>query len=215
MRGLFVWDRLIVLVLMAGLMLAVSGCATDRSRHRAQRKLEQSIADREEARAHSLKAYEDAMELVAEGRLADAVTLLVESVSLNERNIYAWTALGQVRFELGDIQGALIALHKAVEVAPTHAGAHYNEGVVLQAAGRYHQAVESYEAALSLNPDLLEAVENLARCYTLLQIKPDRVRELVDQALLVEVRPDWRIWLQRVRQNLDDEAAGRSLDAAP
>ena len=203
--------RRAIVVVACGL---VFGCASSGgARDQAQRRLERAVAERERAEAESAEAYDQAIDLIAQENYAEAIPLLVQSVTLSERNLYAWTALGQARFALDDIQGALIALSRASEVGATHALAHYNEGVVLQAAGRYHRASEVYESALALDPDLLEAIENLARCYTLLRIRPERVRELVDQALLTENRPDWRIWLQRTRQNLNKKMSESSLSS--
>jgi len=183
----------------------LAGCNSTDSRHAARERLEQSVEGRRLAKSRSDEAYANASELIARGNHVEAIPLLLKAVSFDGQNLYAWTALGQARFEVGNIQGSLLAFHRATEIAPGHAGVHYNEGVVLQAVGRYHHAAEAYEEALVQNPDLLEASENLARCYTLLNERPDRVLELVSQALLVETRPDWRIWLGRIKQNLEVE----------
>jgi len=61
--------------------------------------------------------------------------------------------------------------------------------------GHYTEAIKAYEAALSLAPDQLEVIENLARTLVRSDRDPDRVEALIRRALSMEFRPEWRAWL--------------------
>ena len=43
--------------------------------------------------------------------------------------------------------------------------AHKNLGTALQKAGRYQEAIESFETALRLNPSAIDTYNDLANCY--------------------------------------------------
>jgi Flp pilus assembly protein TadD len=52
---------------------------------------------------------------------------------------------------LGDLEGALESFHKALELAPTYAEAHFNLGIVLNELGRHEEAAASFRRAQELD----------------------------------------------------------------
>ena len=69
-----------------------------------------------------------------------------------------------------------------------------NLGLVLEAVGKYDEAVESYEQALKLAPDNVEVIGNLARLLVRTGRKGDRTRELLGQVVMKDPRPEWTEW---------------------
>jgi tetratricopeptide (TPR) repeat protein len=152
---------------------------------------------RQVANRQSVEFYQQAMEAHEADRNDEALRLLHRSVRSEPANAYAWTALGVVSFEQNQVEESARAFRQAIKLAPRRPEPHYNLAVVLESVGRYTQAIEAYEAALQLQPDDLFTMENLARCYRRQGVKPEKVAELLDRALAVEDRPQWRAWLQR------------------
>lgn len=59
--------------------------------------------------------------------------------------------LGLCRAMLGDLDGALSAFDRAIELAPTYAEALVNRGIVLNDLGRHDEAREAFETAAHLD----------------------------------------------------------------
>ncbi len=85
---------------------------------------------------------------------------------------------------------------------------HFNIGSVLEALGRYEQAIRSYRRALELAPDQLQTIENLNRCYMRANTHPGESKILMDKALERETRPDWRLWLEEQMLRLPEKGRG-------
>jgi len=78
--------------------------------------------------------------------------------------------------------------------------------MLYESIGRYEQAAAAYESALERAPGQTELLENLARCYIRGGFQLDRARQLIQEALPKENRPEWREWLERQRLRLAPEA---------
>ncbi len=74
--------------------------------------------------------------------------------------VLALLALAHLR--LGNLEQALDAITRAVDLRPEHDGYRHNRGVVLTALGRYREAVADYERAIALNPESGGSHNNLA-----------------------------------------------------
>ncbi|MCK4277112.1 MAG: tetratricopeptide repeat protein [Phycisphaerae bacterium] len=131
----------------------------------------------------------------------------------DERNARGWMLLGVIEYENDRLFEAASAFHRASRLEPMRYEPHFNTGAVLEKAGRYEQAIESYEAALKLAPDELAVMENLARCYIRAKTKLSVAKELIAKALPKEARPEWRIWLAEQLHRL--EAGARDTPKGP
>jgi Flp pilus assembly protein TadD len=56
-------------------------------------------------------------------------------------------------YQQGDIQGAELALQKAISLEPDNAALHSNLGIILAEQNRFKESVEEYREAVRLNPE--------------------------------------------------------------
>jgi Flp pilus assembly protein TadD len=69
-----------------------------------------------------------------------------------------------------------------------------NMGLVYESVGRIDEAQAQYDAALVLSPDNAELIGNLARARIRKGLLDDRTRELLENLVLKDTRPDWVAW---------------------
>jgi len=73
--------------------------------------------------------------------------------------------LGNVYSEIGDLDYALLALERAVQINPSLAESHTNLGNIYLKKGRIREAIYEYEAALDINPNEALIHCNLGNAY--------------------------------------------------
>jgi len=84
---------------------------------------------------------------------------------LNPRWADGWVNLGSVHGKRGEIDDALRCFDRAIEIAPGHAMAHFDRGVALEMQGRPDLALGAYTEAVRLQPQMVQAHNNLALLY--------------------------------------------------
>lgn len=84
------------------------------------------------------------------------------ALALDPRDWESLSGLGGVLYELGELARAAEALRRAIELRPDFDAAHYNLGVVLEAARDLDGAMLAYDAAVHANPKLARATHKLA-----------------------------------------------------
>jgi len=190
-------------ILMASCVCLTACSRRDCSTIEAREALTRQLAERREARRRSADLYQEALTLYESGEPKRACSHLQESVQIDDRNAHAWMLLGVIEYEAENLFEAASAFHRTAQLEPMRYEPHFNVGAVLEKAGQYKQAIESYERALDLAPGELSVIENLARCYIRTGTKPNTARGLIEQALTKESRPEWRIWLTGQLGRLD------------
>jgi len=97
---------------------------------------------------------------------------------LNNRSIYLknlskiqtlgcfFNNLGNSYSDVGDIDSALIAFERAVEINPTLSESRANLGNIYLKKGQVAQAINEYKAALDINPNDAKTHNNLGNAYT-------------------------------------------------
>ncbi len=188
-----------VLLMFVWLAVLAGGCATGGPEH----DLAAELTRRQVNRERSMELYFSGLEAFEAGKLDRAKEILSEAVAVNDRNTYAWMALGIVQRDLENLFDAAAAFHNASRLEPRRYEPHYNIAVILESVGRYSKAIKEYEAAHRLAPDQLEVMENLARCYLRNNENLGKSKELIDRALISETRPDWRSWLIEQSRRLE------------
>lgn len=93
-------------------------------------------------------------------RPAEAEAALERATSLREGQADLWIELGNTREELGDMEGALSALDRAVRAAPYYAQTHWQRGNLLLRMDRYDQGFVDLRQAAASNkkyfPNLID-----------------------------------------------------------
>ena len=105
-----------------------------------------------------------AEQMLAAGRVSEAVARLREAVRWNPDDFEAHLMLG-VQFTDVDPGTAVTHLRHAIRINPSYAVAHYNLANVLRAQGRANAAADSYRRALEFQPRFADAHNNLATVY--------------------------------------------------
>src|SRR5207249_707861 len=96
------------------------------------------------------------------GRYADAVALLRQALADSPDHPTAYQTLAVCLAGLGQHQQAIDACEQALRVNPFSPGMHYLFATTLAALGNARQAADQYQQALALQPDMVEALNNLA-----------------------------------------------------
>lgn len=89
---------------------------------------------------------------IAAGRFAAGAEHLVQALGETPDNPTLLSHLGAVRLELGEIEGALAALRRAVALDPGFHGAQVNFGNALKMAGDLTGAAAAFHRALQIDP---------------------------------------------------------------
>jgi tetratricopeptide (TPR) repeat protein len=79
-----------------------------------------------------------------------------QSLRLNPNQFHAWLGLGLLAQKQGKFDEAISDLSRSVELQPTAHG-YFELGRALGQAGRFPDALDAYQQALKISPDLVEA----------------------------------------------------------
>jgi len=119
------------------------------------------------------------------GRYDDAEKLAKFITQEFPEHQFAWKVLGAVLKQTGRINESFVAKHKAVELEPLDAQAHYNLSTTLQELGKLDEAEASYTQAIALKPDFAKAHNNLG--MTLQELgRLDEAEASYTQAIVLE-----------------------------
>jgi tetratricopeptide (TPR) repeat protein len=166
-----------------------------------------SLTDREEAIIHVQAARnpEKAARLTLLGvkamQHADtdrATEKFLEAIAADESYGPAHNNLGLLHYEQGNLYQAVLALERAMELMPDDPSVLYNLALTLESAGKVHEALDLYWQTIEMDPVNPHFLGNLVRLRVRLgETGPDVVAQLQD-LVLIETRPDWRGWADRL-----------------
>jgi Tfp pilus assembly protein PilF len=98
----------------------------------------------------------------------------------------------------------------AAKLMPSKAEPRNNLGMVFEAVERLEDAANWYEKALALEPGEVEIAANLARIYVRHDRKDEKTRQLLQDIVMKDSRPQWIEW---ARERL--AMMGKSEDKKP
>jgi tetratricopeptide (TPR) repeat protein len=96
------------------------------------------------------------------GRVDEARDVLEEAARLFSEDLYLQYRLGILYYETGELEGAMRAFQKAIEINPAFTNAHLALATLLMQTGRYEEAETSYRNVLKLDPRNGAALKELA-----------------------------------------------------
>jgi len=168
------------------------------------------------------KVYDEAMAMAAnytwDQDWPNAVKSYRAALEEFPQNADALAGLGTAYFELAQYESAVRSLQRALQADPTNHEAMNKIGEALEKLGRFDDATKTYiysgnmfakagqlesaisvwQKALQINPDLIQARNNLAKAYAQAGEKEKAVAELITLAAIYQGQADH----QRARQYL-------------
>ena len=111
----------------------------------------------------------------------------VEPLLSQQENTELYLVKANAQYGIGDLDGALKSLEKAIAANPDHVGARSNYGSVLFAMGRYVDGLNACDSALYIGGGFAPAYVNAAHCLAALGYI-DLATEYLQQA--VEQNPE-------------------------
>ncbi|MBD2672705.1 tetratricopeptide repeat protein [Aphanizomenon flos-aquae FACHB-1416] len=89
----------------------------------------------------------------------EAEAAINKAIELSPRAVFYYNR-GNVRYELGDKQGAIEDFNQAIKINPNLAQAYYNRGGVRKKLEDKQGAIEDYNQAIKINPNFTEVYNN-------------------------------------------------------
>jgi spermidine synthase len=94
--------------------------------------------------------YLESVAMIETGHPDKALELALKILEIDSKSATAWMIIVNARQDRGDMEGALTAARRAVELAPDNPEAHFNLGFVLFKLGKFDSAIEEYKQMLRL-----------------------------------------------------------------
>ncbi|MBI5367827.1 MAG: tetratricopeptide repeat protein [Planctomycetes bacterium] len=190
--------------------LLLAGCSTRRGSERPER-----VERRERAGGAGAPAGPAApvapsvpdpgaevVDLLASGRNAEAKERLQALVREGAKDAATHNNLGVLFLRERDFYHAAWEFQIASKLNTESGDPLHNLGVLYEGIGRGDDAVSYYERSLAVDGTQVETMENLARLYVGMEIKPEETRVLLDEIALRDARPEWQAWVGRHRLRL-------------
>ena len=122
-------------------------------------------------------AYLEGNNLFEDGHYERALQKYDEALNEDRNHIHAMRGRAQSLMQLGQSTQALTAFNTAIALTPEFGATYANRGVLHDRMGRYENAIEDYERALALDPELVEGPHWLTRFLRNQPQKPPGVAE--------------------------------------
>ncbi len=97
--------------------------------------------------------------LGSEGKYLEAARVDQMLCDAEPSNPQGWSSLGYDLLNAGDLEGALAAYARVVELEPTRASAHYNLARIAARMGNKPKAIEHFVKAVELQGDYVERLD--------------------------------------------------------
>lgn len=82
---------------------------------------------------------------------AQKIIALEKEVAANPKNLQAWTALGNIYFDIDNAEKAVTAYRKSLELDPNNADVWTDMGVMYRHLNKFPEAIESFDKAVEKN----------------------------------------------------------------
>lgn len=124
-----------------------------RTNREAMRKRQSELSFRE-------KSFQQAVALHQSGRLLDADSAYRQVLAEVPDHADALHLMGVIQCQQGQYQAGADFIARAIAVTPNMPAFHYNLGLALQHLKRFEEALGSFDVALALKPDYVQALNN-------------------------------------------------------
>ena len=141
--------------------------------------------------------HERGLKLYKEGKLDEAIEALKEALTADVTYGPAHNSLGTVYFDQNRYYLAAWEFQYAAKLMPRTPEPKNNLGLVFETVGDLGQANEHYAEAHDMAPDDVEIMGNYLRSQVRLGSRDAETRELLQDFLLRETRPEWLAWANR------------------
>jgi tetratricopeptide (TPR) repeat protein len=131
-----------------------------------------------------------AMELVVEGKMQEAVETFVKAIKTDSTFVQAYINLGFIFYSNGVLDKAIGLYQTALQIDPENALGHNNLGAAYMAQGRFRESILEFRQAIKSRPDYGEAYNNIAFAFHSLGFQDDAI-QAANKAL--ENRPDYAL----------------------
>ena len=135
----------------------------------------------------SIEALKAATSAHISGEIKDAELLYKQVIKMSGMDSVAFANLGVIYKQKVQLDKALSATLKAIEIEPGNAGIHMNLGSILQDQGKLKQALSATLKAIELQPDYSEAHKNLGG---ILKDQGELDQALNSTLKAIELKPD-------------------------
>ncbi len=103
-----------------------------------------------------------ALQLQGQGRSGEARELFEAVLEKEPKDFVCLYSLCIIAMQDRNPQQALLYIERAIDALPSYPAGHFARGTVLQAVGLYEEALKSFDEALRLKADYVEALNNKA-----------------------------------------------------
>jgi len=180
------------LIISALLLFAVCGCTSGSAKKPVNYETIKANPKRDPDAAAKLNKH--GVDALSKGKFEKAEKLFKESLIKDVDFGPAHNNLGRLYFDQGQNYLAAWEFEYATKVMPRRSEPYNNLGMVMERVDKLEQAIDAYEMANMLSPHHPEIVGNLARAWWCHDKTNWRTRDLLEQLVFVDCRPDWVSW---------------------
>ena len=121
------------------------------------------------------KWFDQAKTAASSGDLFSALEIFQHVTSKYPNYAEGWNQQAIMLYLIGDIEGSLETIAKALELEPRHFGALAGSGQCYLHLELFEQALGAFEAALVVNPWMQSARQHIEMLHTLLRQRPNSI----------------------------------------
>lgn len=134
------------------------------------------------------KTINNLLNLYNQGQLSSVVKEAQAIIRKYPAAFVAWNVLGAAAAQTEQLDNAIFAFQKVLDIKPNNPEAYYNMGKVFQDQGKLEEAIDAYRKAFSLKPDYADAYNNMGNALKV-QGKLDEAVKAYKKALAI--KPDY------------------------
>lgn len=138
-----------------------------------------------------------AKEALSEGQVDEAEQFLRDALTEDVMYGPAHNNLGQLYYQQQRYYEAAWEFQYAIRLMPHQPIPRNNLGLVFEATGQLDEATEQYDLAVAEEPDNPELLGNLARARIRRGDTGEDMRQLLQQIVMKDNRPEWRAWAEQ------------------